>query len=66
MFLVALCLCLGTLVSSGVGLEFRYHNTVEVETYLRDVNNTFEFTHLHTIGKSVEGKKTDPFICLQM
>ncbi|XP_071187778.1 carboxypeptidase M [Salvelinus alpinus] len=56
MFLFALCLCLGKLVSSGVSLEFRYHNTVEVERYLRDVNNTFDFTHLHSIGKSVEGR----------
>nr|XP_046190062.1 carboxypeptidase M-like isoform X3 [Oncorhynchus gorbuscha] len=56
MFLFALCLYLGKLVSSGVSLEFRYHNTVEVERYLRDVNNTFDFTHLHSIGKSVEGR----------
>ncbi|KAK6292322.1 hypothetical protein J4Q44_G00369060 [Coregonus suidteri] len=56
MFLFALCLSLGTLVSSGVSLEFRYHDTVEVERYLRDVNNTFQFTHLHSIGKSVEGR----------
>lgn len=54
---IALCLCLATLVSSGDGLEFRYHNSVEVERYLKDVQQTYpNITHLHSIGKSVEGR----------
>ncbi|KAL0967261.1 hypothetical protein UPYG_G00250010 [Umbra pygmaea] len=56
MFLFALSLFFGSWLSSGVSLEFRYHNSAEVESYLREVNNTYEFTHLHSIGKSIEGR----------
>ncbi|XP_030638542.1 carboxypeptidase M [Chanos chanos] len=57
MFVVSLCLYFGVWVSSARGLEFRYHNSIEVEQYLKTVNrNHPEFTHLHSIGKSVEGR----------
>ncbi|KAK1790587.1 hypothetical protein P4O66_014463 [Electrophorus voltai] len=58
MALVWLCLCLGlgSLLSSGCGLEFRYHNTAQVEQYLQGISKDYPgFTHLHSIGRSVEG-----------
>ncbi|XP_048864949.1 carboxypeptidase M-like [Brienomyrus brachyistius] len=40
------------------GLQFRYHNTVEMEQYLKSVIKNYpSFTHLHSIGKSVEGRE---------
>ncbi|XP_066525488.1 carboxypeptidase M [Hoplias malabaricus] len=40
------------------GLEFQYHNSTEVEQYLRGINRNFShITHLHSIGKSVEGRE---------
>ncbi|KAL4660258.1 carboxypeptidase M [Arapaima gigas] len=52
-----LFLCLGTLVSRASSLEFRYHNTAEVQEYLKAVNRNYSsITHLHSIGKSVEGR----------
>nr|XP_023668389.1 carboxypeptidase M-like isoform X2 [Paramormyrops kingsleyae] len=40
------------------GLQFRYHNTVEMEQYLKSVIDNYpSFTHLHSIGKSVEGRE---------
>lgn len=55
--LLVRCFYIGTLVALFTGLEFRYHNSVEVEDYLRYINRTFpDFTHLHSIGKSVEGR----------
>ncbi|XP_036376266.1 carboxypeptidase M [Megalops cyprinoides] len=59
MRLLPLCLCLWlqAWVSPCRGLEFRYHNSAEVEQYLKAVNkNHSSFTHLHSIGKSVEGR----------
>ncbi|XP_048872934.1 carboxypeptidase M [Brienomyrus brachyistius] len=39
------------------GLEFRYHNSTEVEEYLKAVHRNYSsLTHLHSIGKSVEGR----------
>ncbi|KAL0195827.1 hypothetical protein M9458_009399, partial [Cirrhinus mrigala] len=55
MFVFALCLFLWSWLSSIHGLEFRYHNSVEMEQYLKDINKTFpDITHLHSIGQSVE------------
>lgn len=55
--LLVRCFYLVTLMAVFTGLEFRYHNSVEVEEYLRYINRTFsDFTHLHSIGKSVEGR----------
>nr|XP_015208270.1 PREDICTED: carboxypeptidase M isoform X2 [Lepisosteus oculatus] len=57
MFLLSVCLFCGTLVSSIWGLEFRYHDSAEIEQYLKAVNKNYSsFTHLHSIGKSVEGR----------
>ncbi|KAG9342631.1 hypothetical protein JZ751_016068, partial [Albula glossodonta] len=55
LFTPCLCLWLGAWVSTTSGLDFRYHNTVEIEQYLKAVNRNYSsFTHLHSIGKSVE------------
>ncbi|KAI1882043.1 hypothetical protein AGOR_G00246630 [Albula goreensis] len=57
LFTPCLCLWLGAWVSTTSGLDFRYHNTVEIEQYLKAVNRNYSsFTHLHSIGKSVEGR----------
>ncbi|XP_041935982.1 carboxypeptidase M isoform X1 [Alosa sapidissima] len=49
--------CLWTVLSLCYGLEFRYHNSVEVEKYLREVSRSYPaFTHRYSIGKSVEGR----------
>lgn len=46
------------LCSSIDALEFRYHNTEEMEQYLKDINRTYpHITHLHSIGQSVEGRE---------
>lgn len=56
-FPVACSWCLWTLLSLCYGLEFRYHNSVEIEKYLREVNRNYPaITHRYSIGKSVEGK----------
>ncbi|XP_048013345.1 carboxypeptidase M isoform X1 [Megalobrama amblycephala] len=58
MLVFTLCLYLWSWLSSIHGLEFRYHNSVEMEQYLKDINRTFpEITHLHSIGQSVEGRE---------
>lgn len=37
-------------------LEFRYHNSAEVEQYLHEISQNYSgITHLHSIGQSVEG-----------
>ncbi|XP_078424028.1 carboxypeptidase M-like [Cetorhinus maximus] len=37
-------------------LEFKYHNTKELESYLRDINTKYpSITHLYSVGKSVTG-----------
>lgn len=55
--------CLWTLLSLCYGLEFRYHNSVEVEKYLMDVNRNYpSITHRYSIGKSVEGKGFLPLL----
>ncbi|XP_018611498.1 carboxypeptidase M [Scleropages formosus] len=54
---LTLFFCLGSLVSWGSSLEFRYYNTVELEDYLKAVNRNYSsITHLYSIGKSVEGR----------
>lgn len=59
MLVFTLCLYLWSWLSSIHGLEFRYHNSVEMEQYLKDISRTYpEITHLHSIGQSVEGKTT--------
>lgn len=57
MFVFTLCLFLWSWLSSIHSLEFRYHNSVEMGQYLKDINEKFpDITHLHSIGQSVEGK----------
>ncbi|KAJ8249754.1 hypothetical protein COCON_G00229700 [Conger conger] len=57
LFTSCLCLWLGAWVSTASGLDFRYHNSVEVEQYLKAVNRNYSsLTYLHSIGKSVEGR----------
>lgn len=42
------------LVSS---LDFRYHDTKELEAFLKEVQKNYPaITHLYSIGKSVQGK----------
>ncbi|XP_062383881.1 carboxypeptidase M [Sardina pilchardus] len=49
--------CLWTLLSLCYGLEFRYHNSAEVEKYLREVSRNYPaFTYRYSIGRSVEGR----------
>ena len=56
-FPVACSWCLWTLLSLCYGLEFRYHNSAEVEKYLREVTRNYpSFTYRYNIGRSVEGK----------
>ncbi|XP_062867094.1 carboxypeptidase M-like [Trichomycterus rosablanca] len=39
-------------------LEFRYHNSTQLEQYLHEINKNFSsITHLHSIGQSVEGRQ---------
>ncbi|TRY95418.1 hypothetical protein DNTS_031675, partial [Danionella cerebrum] len=57
-FMLQLLLFICCWLSSIHALEFRYHNTVEMEQYLRQINRTFpDITHLHSIGQSVEGRE---------
>ncbi|XP_016313983.1 carboxypeptidase M-like isoform X1 [Sinocyclocheilus anshuiensis] len=58
MFVFMLCLFLWSWLSSIHGLEFHYHNSMEMEQYLKDINRTLpDITHLHSIGQSVEGRE---------
>ncbi|XP_051974454.1 carboxypeptidase M [Xyrauchen texanus] len=58
MFVFTLYLLLWSWLSSTHSLEFRYHNTVEIEQYLKDINRTYpNITYLHSIGQSVEGRE---------
>ncbi|XP_016394180.1 carboxypeptidase M-like isoform X1 [Sinocyclocheilus rhinocerous] len=58
MFVFTLCLFLWSWLSSIHGLEFGYHNSMEMEQYLKDINRTLpDITHLHSIGQSVEGRE---------
>ncbi|XP_056131648.1 carboxypeptidase M [Lampris incognitus] len=46
------------LLTPGRGLEFRYHDTIEVEEYLLFINKTYpNITHLYSIGQSVQGRE---------
>uniref|UniRef100_A0A8D2IKY4 Uncharacterized protein n=1 Tax=Varanus komodoensis TaxID=61221 RepID=A0A8D2IKY4_VARKO len=39
------------------GLDFSYHHTEELETFLKDVHRNYSsITHLYSIGKSVKGR----------
>ncbi|XP_073723233.1 carboxypeptidase M [Misgurnus anguillicaudatus] len=43
---------------SAHSLEFRYHNSVEVEQYLKNTTKMYpSITYLHSIGQSVEGRE---------
>ncbi|XP_053506422.1 carboxypeptidase M isoform X1 [Ictalurus furcatus] len=45
-------------VPLGQALEFRYHNTAQVEQYLHEISKNYSsITHLHSIGLSVEGRE---------
>ncbi|MCI4388985.1 hypothetical protein PGIGA_G00092440 [Pangasianodon gigas] len=45
-------------VPLGQALEFRYHNTTQVEQYLHEISKNYSsITHLHSIGLSVEGRE---------
>ncbi|XP_051547209.1 carboxypeptidase M-like isoform X1 [Myxocyprinus asiaticus] len=58
MFVFTLYLFLWSWLSSTHTLEFRYHNTVEIEQYLKDINRTYpNITYLHSIGQSVQGRE---------
>ncbi|XP_049648478.1 carboxypeptidase M isoform X1 [Accipiter gentilis] len=51
---VAGILCL---VSVAAALDFKYHHAAELEAYLKGVHAAYpSFTHLHSIGRSVEGR----------
>ncbi|XP_072530226.1 carboxypeptidase M isoform X1 [Salminus brasiliensis] len=55
LFPVLFCLWI---TPSSFGLEFRYHNSVQVGQYLTEVSKNYsDFTHLHSIGQSVEGRE---------
>ncbi|KAJ8245284.1 hypothetical protein GJAV_G00269090 [Gymnothorax javanicus] len=57
LFTPCLFLWLGAWVSTAIGLDFRYHNSVEVEQYLKAIHRNYSsLTHLHSIGKSEEGR----------
>lgn len=50
-----LILCLA---SAAAALDFKYHHTEELEEFLRGVHAAYpSLTHLHSIGRSVEGKR---------
>ncbi|XP_047660327.1 carboxypeptidase M isoform X1 [Tachysurus fulvidraco] len=45
-------------VPLGQALEFQYHNTAQVEQYLREISKNYSsITHLHSIGQTVEGRE---------
>ncbi|XP_053318990.1 carboxypeptidase M isoform X2 [Spea bombifrons] len=51
------CMFLGVLPTFVSSLDFVYHNTHAVESFLREINANFpSITYLHSIGKSVEGR----------
>ncbi|KAM8971979.1 carboxypeptidase M [Pelodytes ibericus] len=51
------CLCLGVLPTFVTSLDFKYHNSEQLGTYLKTVSATYPaITYLHSIGKSVEGR----------
>ncbi|XP_028809541.1 carboxypeptidase M isoform X1 [Denticeps clupeoides] len=57
MVLFTLVWTLQMLLSFIQCLELRYHNSVEVEKYLTEISQNYsDFTHLYSIGKSVEGR----------
>ncbi|XP_007900933.1 carboxypeptidase M-like [Callorhinchus milii] len=42
---------------SWAGLDFSYHHTAKLDSFLCDVNQSYpSITHLYSIGKSVEGR----------
>ncbi|KAF7694075.1 carboxypeptidase M isoform X1 [Silurus meridionalis] len=46
------------LVPLNHALEFQYHNTAQVERYLYEISKNYSsITHLHSIGRSVEGRE---------
>uniref|UniRef100_A0A672THA7 Peptidase M14 domain-containing protein n=1 Tax=Strigops habroptila TaxID=2489341 RepID=A0A672THA7_STRHB len=45
------------LLSAAAALDFKYHHTEELEAYLKRVHAAYpSLTHLHSIGRSVEGR----------
>ncbi|XP_057179792.1 carboxypeptidase M [Triplophysa rosa] len=58
MIVFMLYLFLWSWLPSAHGLIFQYHNSVEIEQYLKGINSTYpNITHLHSIGQSVEGRE---------
>ncbi|XP_068937258.1 carboxypeptidase M [Petaurus breviceps papuanus] len=52
-----LYLLVGFLMPLVAALDFKYHPQDEMENFLKDVAQTYDsLTHLHSIGKSVEGR----------
>lgn len=45
------------LISVAAALDFKYHHAEELEAYLKGVHAQYpSLTHLHSIGRSVEGR----------
>lgn len=60
MIVFMLYLFLWSWLPSAHGLIFRYHNSVEIEQYLKGISSTYpSITYLHSIGQSVEGKTAE-------
>lgn len=58
MIVLVLYLFFWSWLPSAHGLEFRYHNSVEIEQYLKNTTKTYpSITYLHSIGQSVEGRQ---------
>lgn len=52
-------LWLGLLLPLAAALDFSYHHQQEMEAFLKSVaQNYSSITHLHSIGKSVEGRSS--------
>lgn len=50
-------LWLGLLLRSVAALDFGYHHQEEMEAFLKNIAQDYSsITHLHSIGKSVEGR----------
>ena len=52
----ALLLSLAFAQQDASGPTFTYHSNEQLTEFLMHINNTYDITHLYSIGKSVQGK----------
>ncbi|KAM4748863.1 carboxypeptidase M [Rhinophrynus dorsalis] len=63
LMVVESCLWLGVIPALIQSLDFTYHNSQELENYLKNLSTSYPaITYLHSIGKSVEGRDLWVFV----